>query len=203
MYGKTVCLNNLRVIQLSQKVSLIMSDYSISIVPKISDYSDNKIKAKEILDWLISIDVVKPELSDCVLGTESGYALSNGAKNITIYPEDLPYDLITNGLEIILERQIFHTGEGGLEECICPNCNENVASENYLFFNQWNERNENIIFCPNCDIQLEIHEFKFQPEWGFSNLGFTFWNWPELNESFIIEFRKRLGTEINVVFTHI
>lgn len=180
-----------------------MSDHSISIVPRVSDYSENKIKAKEILDWLISIDVVKTELSDCVLGSESGYAISNGAKNITPYPEDLPFDLITNGLEINLERQIFHTGEGALEECICPNCNENVASENYFFCDEWFDRNRDIILCPHCNFPSEIHEFKFQPEWGFSNLGFTFWNWPELNESFISEFRKRLGTDINVVFTHI
>lgn len=180
-----------------------MSDHSISIVPKISDFTNNKTKAKEILDWLISIDIVKSELSDCVLGTEGGYAISNGAKNITTYPEDLPFDLITNGLEINLERRIFSTDKIGLEECICPNCNINVSSENYLFFDQWYERNEDIVPCPNCVYPIEIHEFKFQPEWGFSNLGFTFWNWPEITDSFINEFKRRLDTDVNVVFSHI
>jgi hypothetical protein len=180
-----------------------MSDHSISIVPKTSEYANNKIKAKEILDWLISLDVVKPEVSECVLGSDNGYSISEGAKNVTKYPEDLPYDLITNGLEINLDRQIFHTGEVGMEYCICPNCNDNIANEDWSFLDTWYEQKSNNITCSLCNTSTDIHQFAISPEWGFSNLGFTFWNWPELNDSFISEFRKRLNIEVNVVFTRI
>ena len=80
-----------------------MSDNSISIVPRQSSYSDKEIKAKEILDWLISLDIVKPTLSDCVLSSNNGYAISDGAKLTTAEPEYLPFELGSNGLEIITE----------------------------------------------------------------------------------------------------
>ncbi len=107
-----------------------MSD-SISIVPRQSSYPDNKVKAKEILDWLTSLDIVKPTLSDCILGPDNGYAISNGARQITNLPDELPFDHITNGLEITSKRQVFHTYGNGIDECICPNCKESIATESW------------------------------------------------------------------------
>jgi len=57
-----------------------MSDHSVSIVPQQSFYPENKDKAKVILDWLISEDIINSSLTDCVLGAENGYAISEGAK---------------------------------------------------------------------------------------------------------------------------
>lgn len=180
-----------------------MSDHSITIVPRRSIYPDNKVKAKEILGWLTSEDIVKPALSDCVLSSDNGYSISDGARRVTNLPDQLPFDLITNGLEIITERQIFHTGENGMDECICPNCKENIASEDWSFFNDWYEQRSNNLTCPLCHVATDIHQFTFSPEWGFSNLGFSFWNWPELKGEFVSEFKEKLGCEISVVYTHI
>lgn len=180
-----------------------MSDHSISIVPVISRYPDRLIKAKEILEWLISEDIVKPVLSDCVLGSGFGYAVSEGAKKVTMMPEQLPFSLITNGLEICTERTIFHTGQNGMEKCICPNCNKNIAEEDWSFFNHWYEQISDDLICPVCSTAAEIHSYRFSPEWGFSDLGFTFWNWPDLKVEFIESFRQKIGSEITVVYTHI
>jgi hypothetical protein len=180
-----------------------MSDHSISIVPRQSSYPDSKAKAKEILDWLISENIVKPSLSDCVLGSDNGYAISEGAKIVIEFLDDLPFDLITNGLEIITERQVFHTGENGMDECICPNCNKDISSEDWGFFNDWAEQKSNNLTCPLCNVATDIHQFSFSPEWGFSDLGFTFWNWPDLTDKFITEFRIKLGCDISIVYTHI
>jgi hypothetical protein len=49
-----------------------MSHNSISIVCKNNTYPYNKEKAAEILEWLISCNIVKPTLSDCVMGSENG-----------------------------------------------------------------------------------------------------------------------------------
>lgn len=43
-----------------------MSDHGISIVPGQSADPGDKIKAKEILEWLISLVIVKLTLSDCI-----------------------------------------------------------------------------------------------------------------------------------------
>ena len=180
-----------------------MSDHSISIVPKLSNYPNNQQKANEILTWLVSKDIVKSELSDCILSTNKGYAISEGARQITNMPDTLPYNLITNGLEITTKRQVFDTGEHGMDECIYPNCKKNIASEDWIFLSDWYEQKIDNLTCPLCKIATNIQQFTFLPEWGFSDLGFTFWNWPDLSEEFITEFKQKLGCKILIIYTHI
>lgn len=179
-----------------------MSDHSITIVPRQSSYPDHKSKAKEILDWLVSKDIVKPTLSDCVLSSNNGYTISDGAKHITVFPDDLPFDLITNGLEIITERQVFDTGENFIDELLCPNCKENIAFDDWDL-NSWSNKESDNLTCLQCGHQTEIHNYSFVPDWGFSDLGFTFWNWPDFTDDFIDEFKKKLGCEISIVYQHI
>jgi hypothetical protein len=180
-----------------------MSNHSITIVPRQSNYLDNKVKAKEVLDWLTSQDIVKPTHSDCILSSDNGYAISDGARRVTNMPDELPFELITNGLDIITKRQLFDTGGNGMEECICPNCKENIASEDWNFFNEWDEQKSNNLTCPLCNVATDIHEFIFSPNWGFSDLGFTFWNWSDLTDEFIAEFRQILSCDISIVYKHI
>jgi len=180
-----------------------MSDNSISIVPRQSEYAGKEIKAKEILAWLVSLDIVKPVLSDCVLSSTNGYAVSNGANAITTESEYLPFHLGANGLEIITSRQVFHTGQNGIEILTCPHCKQDIANENWNFLNEWGDHKSNNLTCPLCKVGTDIHQFNFTPEWGFSDMGFTFWNWPGFTESFINDFKQQLGCEVNIVYSHI
>ena len=180
-----------------------MSDYSISIVPKQSNYENKEEKAKEILEWLISLDIIKPSLSDCILSSAYGYSISTGAKAVANQPEFLPFDLITNGLEIIIERQVFDTGQNGIETLICPICNQDISSEDWEFLNEWASNESDNLTCPLCNTSTDIHKYKFIPEWGFSDLGFCFWNWPQLTESFIEKFKEKLGCDVSIVYQHI
>jgi len=52
-----------------------------------------------------------------------------------------------------------------------------------------------------CHKTADIHQFTFTPEWGFSDLGFTIWNWPDLTDHFLNDFKKRLGCAVNLVYT--
>jgi hypothetical protein len=180
-----------------------MSDNSISIVPKQSSYPNNKAQAKKILDWLVSKDIVKPTLSDCISSSDNGYTPSEGARLVTAFPEDLQLDFLTNGLEIITERQVFDTGENGIEELTCPHCKENIATEDWNFLTPWNNKDSDNLTCPLCGHKTGIHNFTFDPEWGFSDLGFKFWNWPEFTDEFIEEFRMKLNCEIALVYQRI
>ncbi|NOS93200.1 MAG: hypothetical protein HOP30_14870 [Cyclobacteriaceae bacterium] len=180
-----------------------MSDYSISIVPRKSSYPNNTAKAKEVLDWLTSRDIVKPTLSDCILSSDHGYAISEGARHVTNLPEELPYNLITNGLEITTQRQVFHTGGNGLDQCICPNCKENIAFEDWSFIDSWAEQKDNNLICSLCMVASDVYQFTFSPEWGFSDLGFTFWNWPDFTDDFLEAFKQQLSCDISIVYTHI
>lgn len=180
-----------------------MSDHSISIVSKKSEYPDNRIKAEEILKWLISKDIVKSNLSDCILSAEKGYAVSEGARLITDFPEALPFFLSTNGLEIITNREVFHTGETGMEKCICPNCGEDISQEEWNFIEYWFCHNTDESICPLCDVSVVIHQLEIIPPWGFSNLGFKFWNWPDFKPLFIDEFQNALNCDVIIVNQHV
>jgi hypothetical protein len=178
-----------------------MSDSSISIVPKTSTYPNREHRAKEILKWLVSLNLVNPLTSDCVLGAKGGYSISSGAINITTEPDLLPFDYSVNGLEIITDRQVFHANE--LEQLICPSCGKDISKEDWDFFNEWSEGLTNDLTCPYCKTPSEIHQYKFNPQWAFSDLGFRFWNWPPFSKTFIIAFQQKLECDVDIIYTRI
>jgi len=180
-----------------------MSDASIAIVPKKSSYPNNVEKADEILKWLISRDIVKPNLTDCILSSKkNGYAISVGAIQISRFPDHLPFNSLTNGLEILTERRVFDTGENWIDKLICPHCKENIAFHEWDL-DAWYSRQSDNFTCALCRHQTDIHDFTFEPDWGFSDLGFKFWNWGEFTDEFMADFQKRLGCEISIVHQHI
>ena len=136
-----------------------MSDSYFTIIPKLKEVPDNKTKAAQIVDWLVSENFIRPELTDCVLSATHGYAIGKEASKVVNEPEYLPYDLTTNGLEVVTELTVFHSGQFTDEEDV-----------------------ENL------------------PE---SDLGFTFWNWPEPTPAFVEEFKNRLGYDVEVIIGRI
>jgi hypothetical protein len=181
-----------------------MSDSSISIVCKKSRYPNSQAKAQEILEWLIANDIVDLVPSDCALGSESGHAVSKGARSVVVEPKYLSFGPEQiNGVSIIAERTIFNTGQNGIEELTCPNCKNDISQEDWDFFDPWASGETDDLTCPSCGRANEIHDYAFKPEWGFSNLGFEFWNWPPFTDQFIKDFKLRLGCDVNIVFSHI
>lgn len=105
-----------------------MSDINTSIVPTLSNLPDKEKKITEIVKWLIDVKAIKSEVSDCILSSEKqGYAIDVGASSLVDFPEDLPFNLQVNGLEVITTYTIFHVGEYGIDSIICPNCKEDIA----------------------------------------------------------------------------
>lgn len=134
-----------------------MSDSYISIVCGEEYIENAELKSEEILQWLIEENIVKSEKSDSILGGDFGHSVASGAAKIVKIPAHLPFDLLTNGVELITESQVFDPGE-------------------------------------NYEEDQELPE---------SNLGFTFWNWPEFTDEFLAEFESRLGTKTKMVFGRI
>ena len=181
-----------------------MSDYSITIVPRKSEVENKDQKIKKVIDWLIDIDAIKKAKSECVLGLNGlGYAISKGAGKVVTEPGYLPFQLAVNGLEIETERRIFTTVQNGLDSMTCPSCKDDIAGENWSFFDNWFSKESNNLTCPKCGQVKEIHAYKFAPVWGFSDLGFTFWNWGTFKIEFIREFEIILGMEVDVVYAHV
>lgn len=181
-----------------------MSDNSISIVCRKSSYFNNKEKAHEILEWLVANDIVNPTPSDCTLGRENGYAVSEGARSVVKEPDFLRFGSgMINGLSIVTKRTIFDTVGNGIEELICPACKNDISQESWDFFDPWVGGETDDLTCPSCGQANEIHDYAFKPEWGFSNLGFEFWNWPPFTDEFLNDLKRRLDCDVDIVFSHI
>lgn len=156
-----------------------------------------------ITDWLVNIRAIKSEKTDCILSSEFGYPIDIGARELTDEAEYLPFSLSTSGLEVITNRTIFHTGENGVDSFMCPLCNEDILADAWAFFDDYYNNGNSMFDCPACKKKSDINDYIIEPAWGFSNLGFTFWHWPDFKENFIKEFEERLGCKVKVVFTHI
>jgi Zn ribbon nucleic-acid-binding protein len=180
-----------------------MSDQSVSLVPKMSNYPNPELKAQEILEWLIAENIVESALSDCTLNSEGGYRMTNGAEKITNYPNDLHFDLITNGLAIFTKRKVYDAGENGLDAIVCPSCKEDTVDEEWESIAAWSDDKTDTVKCPICSYEADINAFGFSPEFGFSNLGFVFWNIPDLSDEFIALVEQKLDCKVNVVYQHV
>ncbi len=175
-----------------------MSDISTSIVPELTIYPNRFEKAKQIVEWLTDIKAIKGDKADCILSSALGYPIDSGAVVLTTEPKQLPFNLVVNGLQVVTEPSVFDAGENGLDSVICPNCKEDILAE------EWNLegfiKSENpLLECPLCEQQSDLNSYVIEPTWGFSNLGFTFWNWTGFTDDFIKEFEQKLGCKVKVV----
>jgi len=177
-----------------------MSDHSISIVPAKMLYPDPEKKAAEITQWLQELQVIKPELSDqCIPGVvKKGYAIEKGASKVVQKPAALPFENRINGLEVSISRRVFHAGEDGLKGVFCPHCEKNILEADWDL-NPWLKKGTTEMTCPFCKRRNDLSSYNIKPLWAFSNLGFTFWNWPGFTPSFLETFETKLGCEMKIV----
>jgi len=96
-----------------------MSDFSISLVPNKTEVENKEILRNSILDYLINQKIIKEEKTDCILNSKKGFPPGKNVSSVLIDEIDFK-GLWTNGLEIIEERTVFHTGENGIEKIKCP-----------------------------------------------------------------------------------
>lgn len=175
-----------------------MGDYYTILVPKGDNVKNPEQTAKKGVDWLINSGIIKPIKTECVLGGIVGYQPSRNIKNIferKISEEDLNsyLELKTNGLEIITKRTVFYVDGGMLDSIICPNCKANILDGDWAeFLDNWQDGGSEYMICDNCNHPNNISSYLFlsgDENWLFSNLGFKFWNLPNVyfQESFITD----------------
>jgi hypothetical protein len=178
-----------------------MSASFISIVP----VNVNKVEAKEladkVIDHLTKKKIINRELTDCILG-KNGHSPGDNFKDAIDGDDYGLKDLLTNGLEIITTREVFHNGGNEINEINCPNCKTNIIEADWIeAINEWaNETGLDIVTCPNCSIEHSITDYNFIPTWGFGDLGFTFWNWPDLKDEFIKDIEKTLKRPVKLIY---
>ncbi|TSE08329.1 hypothetical protein [Aquimarina algiphila] len=171
-----------------------MSDTYISIVPTKIEKGKaamlaEKFKSKLITDKIISKDCTPSE----------------NVASILVNNDDKFKSLENNKLEIVTNRKVFENGGNGLVEITCSKCDFDIIESNWMdAVEEWYyDSGKDDFRCPNCSNQTSITEYLFNPQWGFSELGFTFWNWPEFTEKFVSEIENLLGSKVGIVYGRI
>jgi hypothetical protein len=95
----------------------------------------------------------------------------------------------------------------------CPLCGYAVTLEGpatgdatdewHLFSNalgDWYDGGAGEVCCPNCGSPITINEWHWPADWpvAVGYLGFTFWNWPRLNATFVQRLGDLLGHRLVV-----
>jgi len=178
-----------------------MGDQFQSVVDPDASEVEAPALAEKLLQWFINEGIVSPERSDCVLG-DSGYAPGRfHCKAIGSENQHL-LRLRTNGLEVVSTHTVFHNGGLGFE-LVCESCGGSFDPPQGAWgdaVGEWYDRSgPGLLACPGCQAVRAITKWRHAPPFGFANLGFTFWNWPSLLESFIGEISERLGHNVTVV----
>jgi hypothetical protein len=177
-----------------------MGDRFQTIVDRDATEEEAGELAIPVRDWLIAEGIIEPVLKDCILSDELGYPPGPNYADATEQPFPLLFETATNGLEIIVKREVFYS-RAGEQDLVCAVCCERFEPPKGwgAAIGEWYyRRGPGMLVCPLCGATRPITEWEHDPPWGFGNLGFRFWNWPLLKASFVEEVARRLGHRVVV-----
>ena len=160
--------------------------------------------AEKLVDWLISREIIQPEKTDSVLGSEEGgYPPGPNWSEAVDDWNRSPGELRTNGLEVITERRVFYARA---LDVYCPACDTEQFDRPEVMetVGEWHEGNDDAsIVCRECEQEVPLEDWEFDPPWAFGHLGLVFYNWPALSEAFIRACEDQLGYELTRVYMKI
>ena len=155
-----------------------------------------------ILQFLISLGVVDPEISDCILGEGEGHR--PGPNHSVAMAEADPYlpRLATNGVVVEIGRVIALDPQG---ETVwrCAACNTASVLDEVVSqaISAWYDGDDDAaVTCSNCLSDTPLVHLASQPPMAFGNLAITFWNWPTLKTEFLRSLERTIGSSITLVY---
>lgn len=201
-----------------------MSDNYITICP-VKEVDNPIALSEKILNWLQLNNIIETEQSYCIMSLKKqGY--KPGKKHLdAIGCDENILRLQVCGLEIKTEPEVFGAGAfTPMTTLECPHCNTNrfkgitpqdfftdqctpeqLNRFNTVFpeFDTWTNHKKAVLTCPHCETESLITDYKADNSIVFSNLGFTFWNWPDLTDDFLEALKHEIGTDIVRINGHI
>jgi hypothetical protein len=169
--------------------------------------------AASVVAWLAREGIIAAEPADCVLGAESGYPPGPRYTVAVTEPADWLPRLHINGIEVCASRTVFLAGQGKPGPVVCPHCRQRVELEDpatgqstpqWESFSDaltaWMEDGPGEVRCRQCGQMAGFNDWRWIGEpFAIGFLGFTFWNWPPLSESFIVQMASHLEHRVVVI----
>src|SRR5687768_12426937 len=119
-----------------------MGDHFQNIVDVDATDEEAGRLGERLLRWLIESGIVAGTPSDNVLGAERGYGPGPRYAAAVTTPHDGLLTLSTNGLDLIDQRCIYDSGQGGVGPVVCPQCGERDVLEDpetYRMSDRWED----------------------------------------------------------------
>lgn len=169
--------------------------------------------AASIVAWLVDEGIVVAQIDQCVGGSGTGHRPGPHYGNAVIDHDDLVQGLRINGLEVTTARSVFQPVQGALGPVVCPRCENMVVLEESATgrptaywdrfsdaLDSWCQGGSGKVQCVHCGGVIGFNDWRWIGRWPFAVgfLGFTFWNWPRLRDSFIAEIGERLDHRVVV-----
>ena len=178
-----------------------MGQWFQTIVDPEAELGEAEALAARVVNFLAGRGVILPTRTDCVLCARGGYPPGPNVGEALADPANrFGFEsLSTNGLDVVVGRSLFDAGQGGVTLTCnrCGNAVDSLQSADWEWADaiwEWYEgTGPGNLACLKCGFVQPITDWQFDPPWGFGNLGFKFWNWPSLSETFIQEIGGLLG----------
>jgi tetratricopeptide (TPR) repeat protein len=162
--------------------------------------------ARSLTRWLISSDIIQPQLSDCGPDGERGHAPGPSYERATGEPGQ--WAGRCHGVMVEYGRSVCPSG--AMRAANCPSCEARIqARQDDRPTAEWESLNDAILRwerggtgtwnCPECHEPAHLNDWEIDPPWAVGNLVALFWNWPPLREEFIADIRRILGHHVAVI----
>ncbi len=185
-----------------------MGDFYSTLVPQKVKKSDIASISEKIIKYLSDNKIIKLNKRENVFSPNQnnmGYEPDiNYAKAVhPFWDDNSTLSMEMNGVVIEAGRALFLAPD--IETIECPHCNIDI-SENDNWRDKlaaWeNGTEEEVILCENCGEANSIENCTFLPPQtgAFGEIGITFWNWGEFQDSFVEEIEHLIGYKIDIVF---
>lgn len=173
-----------------------MSDSIISFVPNKFEFQNSKETAIAITEYLIAKKYINHNKKNNTLSNTFGFEPGENYRTILNNKDNFNQveNATVNGVDIISKRTVFHGYGNGLDKIICPICESNLIESVWgEIVNEWLKGGKGNLKCSKCGKNSQLSEFDFHAEenfkWAFSNIGISFYNWPN---DFTASFRSEL-----------
>ncbi|MDX2136112.1 MAG: hypothetical protein SFV52_15110 [Saprospiraceae bacterium] len=189
-----------------------MSDHLISLVPHKLEFDNPHEVAQTLTAYLIARKYISATMKNNILSGRYGFEPGEHYREMLVDHDALNQvtRLGLNGVEIISTRTIFHGGGNGIDEVLCPACQQNNLDATWgAVADDWYKGGGNgRLTCIHCEEEALISDYLFRADtdfrWAFSNVGISFYNWPpDFRQEFVAELVKMVGVPIITVYTHI
>jgi len=201
-----------------------MSDNYITICTK-KEVGNPKELSSKVLEWLQEMKYIGSEKSNCLLNMNKlGYPPGQNHVEAIGADEDI-LRWTSNGLEIKTEREVFDAmAFTAYSELNCPKCGKNrfdgiTAAKFHMEqcspeelerfstvfkeFDKWIKHEEAQLNCHQCTETSSLEEYAIVGNISLSNLGFTFWNWPQIKPEVVNQMQVIINSELKLIQGHI